>query len=83
VTGLYAPVIDGRLSGPPMSLPAALADVYGCGNAAVARLERDGWRIIVRHAGSSVGPLEHVPSGRVVTRRRTARARRARLEVTR
>ena len=59
-----------RKGGEPFTLPEALAEVRGCGNAAVVRL--DGTPVVL-DAGSDAGPLTHAPTGRVIRRRRVYR----------
>ncbi len=63
--------------GSPLTLVRAMREVYGVGNARVLRLDADGdYRVVVRNAGSSV-EVQHAPSGRLLRRRLTERARRA------
>lgn len=74
---MYLIELDGityeQKGGAPFTLPGALAEVYGCRG---VRILRTDGTVVVDRAGSSV-ELVHVPTGRRIIRRLTARARRA------
>ena len=53
----------------PYTLPDALAELYGVGD---ARILRTDGTVVVRSAGSAYA-VDHVPSGRTVRRRKARR----------
>lgn len=59
--------------GTPFTLPEAVTELRGCGNAAVLRLDGT---VAVRNAGSD-SAVTHAPTGRVIRRRRVLHRRAA------
>lgn len=56
------------------TLPEALREVYGCGNAHILREEGGGFLVtVVAHAGRASSDLVHAPTGRTIRRGREAR----------
>ena len=58
------PITYTKRDGVPFTLPEALRELHGCGNARIVRLDGT---VAVRNAGSDYA-VQHAPTGRMVRR---------------
>jgi len=59
------PITYSKRGGEPFTLPEAIRELHGCGQARIVRLDGT---IAVRNAGSDYA-VQHAPTGRLVRRR--------------